>query len=91
VAEELCRLFPEDQNIDLTPILRKSKAASKRITSDPPQRRVEPRPRRGTRGRPGRRRGGRPAEFGRCGLSANKLENWFEKIDFYEQKTFGGA
>lgn len=29
VAEELCRLFPEDENIEMTPILRKSKEASK--------------------------------------------------------------
>ncbi|CAH1999787.1 unnamed protein product [Acanthoscelides obtectus] len=30
VAEELCRLFPEDDGIDLTPILRLSKEASKK-------------------------------------------------------------
>nr|CAI5817910.1 unnamed protein product [Callosobruchus analis] len=38
VAEELCRLFPEDDGIDLTPILRLSKEASKkseiRLTRD---------------------------------------------------------
>lgn len=86
VGEELCRLFAEDENIDLTPILRKSKAASKRATVDPSPRRIEPRPaRRGPRGRPGRRRGGgggRPTEFGRCGLSANKLRELVWKNDF---------
>lgn len=30
VAEELCRLFPEDEGIEMTPILRKSKEASKK-------------------------------------------------------------
>lgn len=30
VAEELCRLFPEDDGIEMTPILRKSKEASKK-------------------------------------------------------------
>lgn len=33
VAEELCRLFPEDEGIEMTPILRKSKEASKRMYS----------------------------------------------------------
>nr|XP_003708670.2 PREDICTED: YTH domain-containing protein 1-like [Megachile rotundata]XP_012153579.1 PREDICTED: YTH domain-containing protein 1-like [Megachile rotundata]XP_012153580.1 PREDICTED: YTH domain-containing protein 1-like [Megachile rotundata] len=31
VAEELCRLFPEDEGIEMTPILRKSKEAAKHI------------------------------------------------------------
>ncbi|KAI4487068.1 hypothetical protein M0802_012057 [Mischocyttarus mexicanus] len=31
VAEELCRLFPEDEGIEMTPILRKSKEAAKNI------------------------------------------------------------
>ncbi|XP_046753657.1 YTH domain-containing protein 1 [Diprion similis] len=31
VAEELCRLFPEDEGIEMTPILRKSKEASKNV------------------------------------------------------------
>ncbi|KAJ8688254.1 hypothetical protein QAD02_024049 [Eretmocerus hayati] len=31
VAEELCRLFPEDEGIDMTPILRKSKEAAKHV------------------------------------------------------------
>uniref|UniRef100_A0A1B6FWM4 YTH domain-containing protein n=1 Tax=Cuerna arida TaxID=1464854 RepID=A0A1B6FWM4_9HEMI len=31
VGEELCRLFPEDEGIELTPILRKSKEAAKHI------------------------------------------------------------
>ncbi|XP_058792442.1 YTH domain-containing protein 1 [Phymastichus coffea] len=31
VAEELCRLFPEDDGIEMTPILRKSKEASKNV------------------------------------------------------------
>lgn len=31
VAEELCRLFPEDEGIELTPILRKSKEAAKTV------------------------------------------------------------
>jgi len=31
VAEELCRLFPEDEGIELTPILRKSKEAAKNV------------------------------------------------------------
>lgn len=30
VAEELCRLFPEDEGIEMTPVLRKSKEASKK-------------------------------------------------------------
>lgn len=30
VAEELCRLFPEDEGIEMTPILRKSKESSKK-------------------------------------------------------------
>lgn len=33
VGEKLCRLFPEDEGIDITPILRKSKDASKRSRS----------------------------------------------------------
>lgn len=33
VAEELCRLFPEDEAIEMTPILRKSKEASRRMAS----------------------------------------------------------
>ncbi|XP_014474127.1 PREDICTED: YTH domain-containing protein 1 isoform X1 [Dinoponera quadriceps] len=32
VAEELCRLFPEDEGIEMTPILRKSKEAGKNVT-----------------------------------------------------------
>ncbi|XP_012274241.1 YTH domain-containing protein 1 isoform X2 [Orussus abietinus] len=32
VAEELCRLFPEDEGIEMTPILRKSKDAAKYVT-----------------------------------------------------------
>ncbi|KAK0088187.1 hypothetical protein PV325_012854 [Microctonus aethiopoides] len=32
VAEELCRLFPEDDGIEMTPILRKSKEAAKHVT-----------------------------------------------------------
>ncbi|XP_015587583.1 YTH domain-containing protein 1 [Cephus cinctus] len=32
VAEELCRLFPEDEGIEMTPILRKSKEAAKNVT-----------------------------------------------------------
>ncbi|XP_011299102.1 YTH domain-containing protein 1 [Fopius arisanus] len=31
VAEELCRLFPEDDGIEMTPILRKSKEAAKNV------------------------------------------------------------
>ena len=31
VAEELCRLFPVDEGIDMTPILRKSKEASRLV------------------------------------------------------------
>ncbi|XP_043284069.1 YTH domain-containing protein 1 isoform X2 [Venturia canescens] len=31
VAEELCRLFPEDEGIEMTPILRKSKEAAKHV------------------------------------------------------------
>lgn len=31
VAEELCRLFPEDEGIEMTPILRKSKEAAKLV------------------------------------------------------------
>ncbi|XP_066586290.1 YTH domain-containing protein 1 [Prorops nasuta] len=31
VAEELCRLFPEDEGIEMTPILRKSKEAAKYV------------------------------------------------------------
>lgn len=31
VAEELCRLFPEDEGIEMTPILRKSKESAKHI------------------------------------------------------------
>lgn len=31
VAEELCRLFPEDEGIELTPLLRKSKEAAKHV------------------------------------------------------------
>ncbi|XP_014215728.1 YTH domain-containing protein 1 [Copidosoma floridanum] len=31
VAEELCRLFPEDEGIEMTPILRKSKESAKRV------------------------------------------------------------
>ncbi|XP_072763060.1 YTH domain-containing protein 1 isoform X2 [Anoplolepis gracilipes] len=31
VAEELCRLFPEDEGIEMTPILRKSKEAGKHV------------------------------------------------------------
>jgi len=31
VAEELCRLFPEDDGIEMTPILRKSKEAAKTV------------------------------------------------------------
>ncbi|XP_026480156.1 YTH domain-containing protein 1-like [Ctenocephalides felis] len=33
VAEELCRLFPQDEGIEMTPILRRSKEASKRLHS----------------------------------------------------------
>lgn len=32
VAEDLCRLFPEDDGIEMTPILRKSKEAAKNVT-----------------------------------------------------------
>jgi hypothetical protein len=31
VAEELCRLFPEDQSVELTPILYKSKRSARRL------------------------------------------------------------
>jgi hypothetical protein len=31
VAEELCRLFPVDEGIDMTPILRKSKEAARLV------------------------------------------------------------
>ena len=35
VAEELCRLFSQDDNIDMTPILRQSKEAARRQRSKP--------------------------------------------------------
>ncbi|CAG0913851.1 unnamed protein product [Notodromas monacha] len=38
VAEELCRIFPEDESTELTPILYKSKRASKRVSRDPQMR-----------------------------------------------------
>ena len=39
VAEELCRLFPPDDNIDMTPILRQSKEAARRQRSKPEEER----------------------------------------------------
>ncbi|CAG0913852.1 unnamed protein product [Notodromas monacha] len=38
VAGELCRIFPEDESTELTPILYKSKRASKRVSRDPQMR-----------------------------------------------------
>ncbi|XP_014289436.1 YTH domain-containing protein 1 [Halyomorpha halys] len=35
VGAELCRLFPEDENIDLTPILRKSKERARQLKERP--------------------------------------------------------
>ncbi|XP_065339156.1 YTH domain-containing protein 1 [Cloeon dipterum] len=76
VAEELCRLFSEDHNIDMTPILRKSKAASKRLSDEPAAtRRLDTRPRRGARTRPGRRRGGRPLEYGRISRRGSRYDD----------------
>ncbi|XP_059477641.1 YTH domain-containing protein 1 isoform X2 [Neocloeon triangulifer] len=80
VAEELCRLFPEDPNIDMTPILRKSKAASKRVggSVEVQTRRLETRMRRAPpRSRLGRRRGGggRPAEFGRMPRRGSRYDD----------------
>ena len=34
-AEELCRLFPEDRKIDMTPILRRSKEAARQQRAKP--------------------------------------------------------
>uniref|UniRef100_A0A8D9BLG9 YTH domain-containing protein 1 n=1 Tax=Cacopsylla melanoneura TaxID=428564 RepID=A0A8D9BLG9_9HEMI len=42
VAEELCRLFPEDPSVELTPILRKSKEAAKTVKPRVPSPVVEP-------------------------------------------------
>jgi hypothetical protein len=39
VAEELCRLFPTDDNIDMTPILRQSKEAARRQRAKPEEER----------------------------------------------------
>ena len=36
VAEELCRLFPCDDNVEMTPILRKSKDSARRQRLKPP-------------------------------------------------------
>lgn len=38
VGAELCRLFPEDESIDLTPILKKSKEAAKQFREKAPNR-----------------------------------------------------
>ncbi|KAH0533748.1 YTH domain-containing protein 1 [Cotesia glomerata] len=35
IAEELCRLFPEDEGIEMTPILRKAKEAAKNVVKSP--------------------------------------------------------
>ena len=35
IAEELCRLFPVDDEIDMTPILRRSKESARRQRSRP--------------------------------------------------------
>ena len=40
VAEELCRNFPQDENIDMTPILRRSKEAARRQRAKPDDERV---------------------------------------------------
>lgn len=41
VAEELCRLFPVDQEIDMTPILRRSKESARRQRSRPESEKVQ--------------------------------------------------
>eukprot|EP00096_Caligus_rogercresseyi_P015261 TRINITY_DN7713_c0_g1_i1.p1 TRINITY_DN7713_c0_g1~~TRINITY_DN7713_c0_g1_i1.p1 ORF type:complete len:363 (-),score=98.41 TRINITY_DN7713_c0_g1_i1:137-1225(-) len=46
VAEELCRLFPPDDSVDMTPILRKSKAAAREHRMRPKEPVVSPRRRR---------------------------------------------
>ncbi|MPC31030.1 hypothetical protein E2C01_024306 [Portunus trituberculatus] len=60
VAEELCRLFPKDEGINLTPVLHKSKRASRvarargplrRPLQSPGDRRGRPRERGSFRGR----------------------------------------
>lgn len=37
VGAELCRLFPEDENIELTPILKKSKETARELRENPPR------------------------------------------------------
>jgi len=68
VAEELCRLFPIDPNVDMTPILRKSKEAARQQRAKGPIRRSGPiggRTMRGGGGGPPRGRGGGGFDRGR--------------------------
>lgn len=58
VAEELCRLFPIDPNVDMTPILRKSKEAARQQRARGPIKRSGPIGGRSIRGGPPRGRGG---------------------------------
>lgn len=65
VGSELCRLFPEDENIEMTPILRKSKETAKmmrekgiRLQYKPPQRGLSSSMRGGPGGRGGHNSGG---------------------------------
>jgi len=58
VAEELCRLFPVDPNVDMTPILRKSKEAARQQRARGPIKRTGPIGGRSVRGGPPRGRGG---------------------------------
>jgi len=58
VAEELCRLFPVDTNVDMTPILRKSKEAARQQRARGPIKRSGPIGGRVVRGGPPRGRGG---------------------------------
>lgn len=72
VAEELCRLFPEDETIELTPVLKKSKEVAKNLREKgvkvvfrpPPVQHAQPShnyaPRGGGRMMHGRDRGGVP-------------------------------
>lgn len=102
VAEELCRLFPVDENVDMTPILRKSKESARRQRAKPTSER-KPLSGPGTRGPisgsrdrfpgpPGGGRGGyrkRRYDDGGSGGHYNPHYSKYGRYSEYQQMPYG--
>jgi hypothetical protein len=76
VAEELCRLFPEDETIEMTPILRKSKEKAKDMREKgvkPPKFRRPPNAQFSGRGPPNRMRGSGAPMRGGVGIGRKRI------------------